>query len=366
MVDIPMAFGLSSFFKKSISTGREESYLGIDIGASAVKIVELKGVRGVPTLATYGELQLGPYENTDIGTVTHLPSERLVEAVVDILREAGAVGTQALFAFPYSASFTNIISVPTVDEKQIATMVPVEARKYIPAALSKVALDWLVLGVNQESRETEVLLSAIYNEAIGRYNTVIQRAGLQSVGSEIELFSTIRAVVAPTDTSVAVLDMGASSTRLYIVEGGFIRKTHSVPMSGMEMTLTLKNTINVDFVTAEERKRTLGLAAGDENPAAQKALTQALNRGLRELHIVMSRHEEEHGTKITKIILSGGASLLQGLPAHVSDMFGRPVVQGAPFDKVAYPAFLEDTLKSAGPSFAVAVGVALQGFANQK
>ncbi len=364
-----MAFdlsSLSSIFKLDSSSASRGGVIGIDIGASAIKIIQLKNERGLPTLETYGELQLGPYEGGDIGRTTNLPPTKIVEALVDILREAAASGTRATFALSYSSSFINVISVPALDEGQISAMLPVEARKYVPLSLSRVTLDWTALSVNEEKRETEILLSAVYNEAFARYESIMQGAGLEIISNEIELFSSIRSVVTPADTAVAMLDIGASSTRLYIIENGFVRKTHSVLMSGSEMSSALATGFSIPFADAEEMKRTYGMLGGDPEGRARKILIESIERGLRELHIVVSRYEQEHGVQMQKIILSGGGSLLSGLDAYVQTIFTCPVAYADPFSKVAYPAFLEDTLKKAGASFAVAVGVALRGFQFEK
>jgi len=362
-----MAIGLSSLTsflntKAKVPSPRGDVFLGIDIGASAIKIVQLKNQKGVPTLETYGELQLGPYEGVDIGRGTHLPPTKLVEALVDILREAEATGKKAYYAFSYSSSFTKIINVPTIDEDKIATILPVEARKYVPLSLTKVTLDWLALSTRESTNDTEVLLSAIYNESIKRYKEILSGAELIGVESEIELFSSIRSVVMPTDTTVAILDLGASSTRLYIVTKGLVRKTHSVPMSGVEMTRVLEKELEVDFAKAEEIKRTYGLVPDNADLRIRKVLTQTLTRGMREIHTVISRYEAEENIQVEKVALSGGASLLRGLDTFVTDIVSKPVVFADPFNKVAYPAFLEDTLKASGPMFAVAIGVALRAF----
>ena len=363
-----MAFGLSSladFFRSEEDTpSLKDGVLGIDIGSSAIKIVKLKEVRGAPTLETYGELQLGPYEGVDVGRTTHLTEQKTIEALVDILREAGATGKNATFAISYNSSFTTIIDVPTLDLEKIASIIPIEARKYIPISLSKIALNWTILGVDEAEKTTKVALTATYNDAVTRYNSIIQGSGLYSLGSEVEIASSVRATVDPKDDRVAVLDFGASTTRLYIVEKGVVTKTHSVLMSGFEITKALEVALGVEFKDAEELKRTVGLLGSANDPRVQKIITQELEHGLREIHTVMVRYEEADGIKIQKVILSGSGGLLKGLSAYVSDMFSRPVHMAEPFSKIAYPVFLEDVLKESGPTFGVAIGVALHAFQN--
>lgn len=361
-----MAFGLSSltsFLKADImKTPMHGGVLGVDIGSSAIKIVQLKDIKGVPTLETYGELQLGPYEGVDIGRGTHLTPQKMIEALIDILREAGATGKDVAFSLSYNSSFTTTIKVPTMDQEKIGAMIPIEARKYIPISLTKVSLDWFPLAVNETDKTTNVLISAIYNEAYARYESIMKGSDLRTIASEIEIFSSIRSIVSPKDDIVAILDFGASSTRMYIIEKGVIGKTHSVLLSGIELTTALEKGLQMEFKDAEEIKRDVGLRGRENNPQIQKTLIGTLERGLRELHTVIKRYEEAREISIEKIILSGSGALLDGVAPYVGDLFSKKVTTSDPFSKVAYPAFLEDTLKDAGPTFAVAVGVALRAF----
>jgi Tfp pilus assembly PilM family ATPase len=118
---------------------------------------------------------------------------------------------------------------------------------------------------------------------------------------------------------------------------------------------------SIEFRVAEEMKRTQGLGIVADDSTLEKAFVNILERGFREIHTVMKRYEEEEGIAIEKVVLTGGGALLTGLVPYTRDMLSYPVEVADPFSKVAYPAFLEDTLREAGPSFAVAVGVALRG-----
>ena len=133
-----MAF-LSSLFKK------ETSVLGIDIGSSAVKVVQVKKKHGRAVLETYGELALGPYAGIEVGRATNLPAEKRIEAVKDILREAKTTTVICGAALPLSASLISFITIPPVPDKQVGDVVAIEARKYIPVPLSEVLLDYSII-----------------------------------------------------------------------------------------------------------------------------------------------------------------------------------------------------------------------------
>ena len=117
----------SSFFSKG-----GQSVLGIDIGSSAIKIVQIKKKRGRAVLETYGELALGPYAGIEVGRSTILPKEKIVEALRDILREAKTTTVSSGIALPLSSSLISFITIPHVPDKQLSEVISIEARKYIP------------------------------------------------------------------------------------------------------------------------------------------------------------------------------------------------------------------------------------------
>jgi type IV pilus assembly protein PilM len=352
---------LSSLLKKDIGKSDSGAVIGVDVGSSSIKVVQLHLNKEVATLDTYGELQLGPYDNTEIGRSVRLRPDKLIEAFIDILREAGTTAKSISLAISYNATFTAVITIPTDDPVKADQMLTIEARKYIPVPLTDVTLDWVPISLTEDRKGTKGLIVAIHNEALSRYDAMVHGSDLPSVAREIELFSTIRTTLSQNDTTVGVIDLGAGSTKIYLVHNGVIGKSHSIQMNGVEITSLIAKTLGVDFHVAEEQKRRQGLGIITDNPALEKGFTDILSRGFREIHTIIRRFEEEEHVHIEKVILTGGGAVLRGLVTYVTDALSTSVVIADPFTKVAYPAFLEDTLKEAGPSFAVALGVALRG-----
>jgi type IV pilus assembly protein PilM len=360
-----MAFDLSAltaFLTGNSAPSTKDGVLGIDIGASSIKIVQIQEEKRIPTLKTYGEILLGPYGAAELGRDTHLPEHKKVEALLDIMREAEVTTKTIAFSLSYSSSFTTTIEVPTLDQAQIGTMIPVEARKYVPIPLTKVALDWFPIGPDTERGVTRVFISAIYTVAAARYEALIKSANLSIYANELEIFSTVRSLLSSANETVAILDIGATSTRMYLITNGIVRKTHSVLMSGVELTHALEKEMQINFTRAEEIKRSAGLLGVGDEPRVQKALAAGLERGLRELHMVMKQYERDEKVTVSHITVSGGGALLQGLIPYVQDVFGTKVALADPFSKVAYPAYLEETLKRTGPLYTVAIGAALAAF----
>lgn len=358
-----------SFFQKTT-----ESVVGIDFGSSSIKLVQLKRKGGRAVLETYGELALGPYAGIEIGRATNLPIEKRIEALRDLMREANVTSKSAGLSVPLSATLISLIEVPTLDERRMAEMVPIEARRYIPVPISEVTLDWWVIPKAEElfaapegmedhkadTNKSDVLLVAILNEALERNKQIVRGVGLENVFYEIEIFSAVRAALDQGIQPVMVLDMGAGSTKLYLVEHGIVKDSHIINRGSQDITLSLASTLNISVAEAEEMKRTIGLSTSPEHKKVSESISIVLGSIFSEASRVMLSFEKKTNAPLSKVVLTGGGAVLRGFTQAAQVYFKTDVVPAEPFEKVTTPAFLSDTLKSIGPEFAVAVGIALR------
>lgn len=356
-------------FKKILSGLGEKapagplSTVGIDIGGSTVKVVELEETPKAVTLRTYGELQLGPYEGKPLGEVVTLNEQHRVEAVTDVLREAGVASRRGTLAMPLSSSFLTVLSLPPVPNgpDDLATRVPVEARKYVPLPLTDVTLDWTELPTGDKSGMSEVMLAAVENRALEEYRSLLSAIGMTAEPSEIEAFSLLRSIWREGDTSIAVIDMGARSTKLYIVRAGTLERLHRVGQGGQEITRRVSNELKITFEAAENQKRSYDRAS-ETGAQIYKSAMSVVESPLAEFKRLIEQYEARLGQPVGRIVLGGGVAASLHLTEFAQDRLGRPVELANPFAKVAYPAFMEDTLLSIGPSFGVALGAALRQF----
>ena len=259
---------LRSLFS-NLAKDRSESVVGIDVGSSAIKVVQMRREKGKAILETYGAIALGPYGGLEIGRATNLTTDKIIEALKDVLREANVNGRDTALSIPYSASLVSVIKVPEVSEKQLAGMIPIEARKYIPVPIGEVMLDWFVVPQERQTvtdqeggaqKKMSVLLVAIHNDTIGKYRAIVEGVSLTASFFEIEVFSSVRASLDHGIAPVAVLDMGAGSTKLYIVERGIVRESHIVNRGSQDITLAISQSLNITVAQAEEMKRVKGLS----------------------------------------------------------------------------------------------------------
>jgi type IV pilus assembly protein PilM len=360
---------MASFFSSLFN--KETSVLGVDIGSSAIKIVQIKKKRGRAVLETYGELALGPYAGIEVGRATSLPVEKIVEALKDVLRESKTTTTICGAALPLSSSLISFITVPNVPEKQLNEVIALEARKYIPVPLDEVMLDWSPIPredsyvTNEEVSKTEkqgsdFLVVAIHNEYLNDYQTIMTASSLHPKFYEIEIFSSIRVVVEQGMQTNMIIDIGARTTKLYIVERGILRASHIINKGGQDITLALSRALSIPVSQAEDWKRAYGLKGGPEHKELTEIITVNLDYILYEANSALLNYQKKYLKNVNKVILTGGGVLIKGFIDLAKISFQTEVAYADPFGRLETPAFLAEEFLRAGPEFAVAIGTAMR------
>ena len=357
--------------KNALGKKRSDSVVGVDVGGSSVKVVELRKEKGRAVLMTYGELALGPYNNQEIGKSVILEPEEIASAIKDVLKESNVTTKEAVVSIPLRSSLLTVIEIPFVDKDKMDQMIPLEARKYIPVPISEVTLDWWIIPKQEDSAKfkspvyskksstAEVLIVAIHNSAIEKYQKAFELASLNPKSFEIESFSAMRSVFKHDMSATMVIDVGASSTKIVIVDFGIVRTSHILSKGSQDITLALSKSLGIDFLKAEEVKRQFGTLS-KQDASVTSVVTQTVEYLLYEANKILGNYQKKSHRSIDKVILIGGGSTLKNFKELVEKNFGTQVLYGDPFSKTETPAFWEPVLKEAGPSFAVAVGLALK------
>lgn len=348
-----------NFLKKKVT-----SVIGIDIGSSAIKVIQIKKDNNRAVLETYGELALGPYEGTQVGRSTRLTTDKVVEALNDIIKEAKVTTKIGSLAIPMKASMVTLVRLPkNVDQEKLSTLVPIEARKYIPVPADEVTMDWFTVPqADPEKAEFfEVIAVAIHNDTLSKYNTIITNSGIETNFLEVEMFSTARAVIQQSEAdAVLIVDMGAGSTKSYIIDQGIIRDSHVISKGSQDLTLAIANSLTVSFDQAEQLKRNMGNNQSSEDINIMQITDLILNPIFSEINSVANNYQRKFNKKISKAILTGGGFLLPGITDKAKEKIGLPIEIAKPFSKVSTPAFLKETLEATGYTFSTAIGLALR------
>ena len=369
---------MSNFFKNLLKSS-DGSVIGIDVGSSALKIIQIKKKHGRAVLETYGSISLGPRTNLSVGQVTNLPPDKIGEALLDLIHEANVTCLTGGLSIPFRASLVSLIELPALGEKKLQEMIPLEARKYIPVPISEVTLDWWVVPSDHDSaldfvenddpqkriqeaqaKKTEVLVVSIHNDVLNNYTAIVKQVGLQQSFFEIEMFSSTRALLSGETQPVLIFDFGASSTKIYILDRGIIRYSHVINRGSQEISLTISRSVGVTFDQAEQIKRNLGTGQVPNEKNIYDAISLTLDYIFSEANSTVLNYQRKYNKVISKVILTGGGSNMRGVLEMAKANFQTEVVLGNPFAKIETPAFMDEVLKSVGSEFAVAIGIALR------
>lgn len=349
-----------------------KKFVGIDIGTSSIRAVEISGRGQNRRLENYGEIsnllfQERPFRVFDKDTLL-LSDSDIADAIQLIYQETGVQTREAVFSIPDFCSFFTSFELPTMSKEEIEEAVRYEVRSYVPLPVSEITLDWIITSGEVSKTPLKILVVAILNDVIEQYQNIARFSRLNLKVLEPEVFAMARSTIKKEDGNkiINLVDMGARSTTSNILEKGVLKMSHSFNVGGSELTQVLAKALNIDYNKAEALKRKYGLAAVTEDPEAKQNVREILlplvDSIVEEIKKTWRDFYKNEGKEIEKVIISGGLTLLPNLKEYFSEEFKKEIQIADPFLGIQYPPVLEPVLKKRGPSYSVAVGLALKGF----
>lgn len=338
--------------------------IGLDIGSSFIKVVQLKREKEKIVLETYGEIALGPYAGLASGQAVHLGEEKTIEALQDLFKEAKITAKDTTIAIDPSAAYVSLVKVPKVDDNELRTMMPLEARKYIPVPLTEVQMDWwhvpTNINIGAEERMINIVLAAVNNETLTNYDRMVQKLGLKNVEYEIGGYSLIRGSSPLAKGMVLYVDIGAQVTTLSLTYQSIVLDMHVISRGSQDSTNQLSKALSIPIETAEETKQTFGYLGDKSNPYIKDIMELSSYPLFGEVARLSLMFERKYNQNIEGIILSGGGARVPG----IIDVYNQTVhIAGrviTPFEQIEVPSFLAEMIAKVGPSYAVAIGCALK------
>ena len=342
-----------------------KKFLGVDVGSSAIKIIELSSFAGRIKLSNFGEIPAKsvfkePFRTFEKNAL-YLSVDDITRAIKAILEEAKIKTKQAFFSIPDFATFFTTFDLPPMTEQELPSAVKIEARKHIPVPLSEVIFDWRVLDKKhlEKKKKLTILLAAVPHEIINRYRKIAQKAELKLISLEAEIFSLVR-VFGEEDKIISIIDIGARTTTCNIIENKILKRSFSIDIGGDLLSERVGKSLEIGPEEGENLKKEFGIQP--EGEKVREVLIPLLNTILFEVKKIFQNYELKEGKTIQKVILTGGEANLRGLLEYSKIQLEKEVEIGDPFRRIIYPVILEETLKKIGPAFSIAVGLALKGF----
>lgn len=343
------------------SMSQDNLFLGIDIGDSSLKMVELKKKNHKIYLSNYAFS-----ENVSEVNFTKIEDiDYLAQAINKVRAEAGITSQKVTVSLPTFSVFSSIISLSNVDKKGLADAVNEEAKKVIPLPLEEMILDWKIIpdknNKTQAKGNIRIFLTGSPKKLVKKYIDVFKKAKLNLASLETETFSLVRSLVGDDKTTVMIVEIGANSTDLSIVKESIPVLNRSLAVCGSSVTKILSEKLGLNYAQAEQFKFDMSVALGTETTEdLPKLIAAALEPIITEIQYMLDFFRSQGGDSVEKIILSGGSALLLNLSDYFSKRLNLKVIIGDPWERIVYPAGLKPVLSEAGPRLAVAVGLAMR------
>lgn len=334
------------------------SFLGIDIGTSSIKIVELKKEGARPKLISYGFSEsLGGKLNND----WQLNIKKTAQAINKIRKESGMISYNAVAALPTYSVFSSILNLSNVDKKDIASAVHWEAKKVIPLPLEDIILDWKKIEEKSTGKDMKVLLTGAPRSLVKKYIDIFKEAEVNLLSLETETFSLVRSLLGPDKSVVMLVEIGTNTTDISVIDKNIPMLSRSIDIGGLTITRSIGNNLGIGLERAEQFKYDLGInSLNSIQDVVPKTIIETLGPIINEIKYVINLFQGKGSKKVEKIILSGGSSLLVNFVNYLSKTLDMNVIIGDPWSRIDYPLELKPVLDEIGPRMSIAIGLALR------
>jgi len=346
--------------------GKSKAVVGLDIGSSAVKAVELK-TAGKNVKVVAFAIQPVPPDSIVDGAI--IDGAAVAEAIRRVFENKAFKTKEVAASLSGNAVIVKKINLPVMTEAELAESIYWEAEQYIPFDIQDVNLDYQILdaGTGAESSGTmDVLLVAAKKEKIADYTGVISQAGRVPVIVDVDAFALQNAYevnygLEPGQV-VVLLNAGASAININIVTGDQSVFTRDISMGGNSYTEAVQKELNLPFESAEQLKcghPVDGVTVEEVTPVLHAMTENVLLEIQKTFDFFKATASSD---RIDRIVLSGGASRVDGFVQALQERFSTTVEMFDPFKKIAFdPGKLGiEDVEALAPSAAVAVGLALR------
>ncbi len=343
----------------------KKNLVGLDIGSSAVKAVELQAKRGTVELVSLG------YENLPGDTIVDgqiMELNNVSNVVSNIFREHQIKTDRVVAGVSGHSVIVKNIVVPQMSEEELEESIDWHAEEHIPFDIADVSLDYQITGRTHDA--LQVLMAACKRDKIANVKQAIQLAGKQPVVIDVDAFALqncyeVNYRPAPGQV-VALLNIGAATMNINILNGTKSVFTRDVSVGGNQYTGLLQKELGLTFEQAESVKRGMPLPEGTEERDIHPILETVSDILALEISKTMDFYRataEEGEAAVQMILISGGGSKLPGLVEYLSQRFEISVEVFDPFRGIRVDArrFDPDYMREVVPEMAVAVGLALRG-----
>jgi type IV pilus assembly protein PilM len=342
----------------SILSGGLSDFFGLDIGTTAIRLVQLAGHERVKALQRYAYVPVDPKVTMSDATASQ---QTLAQAVKDLVAKSGVSTKNVAVGLPSQRVFTTVVDIERLADDELGKSIQYQADSLIPTPLAESKMDWQALGDSPvDKTKVEVLLSSVPNEYVEKRLDILESIGLNVIAFEPDSMALARAVV-PADSTTAqmVIDIGSNGTDLVAVIAGTPRLIRAIPTGYEAIIKAAMQNLNIDDAQARQFVTKFGLNQQKLEGQIYHAISGTVDLLMSEIEksikFFSTRYPDQ---KLDRILVTGGASVLPEFPIYVANKFGVSVEIGNAWRNVSFPAAKQNELLSISNQFGVAAGLA--------
>lgn len=336
-------------------------FFGLDIGSHTIKAVQLAKKGNQHQL-----LAAGTAPSTLKGLVSESEADltSLVTVIKKLYQEAKIKTKNVASALPQDQVSAKLITLPKLSEEELESALKWEAEQYVPFPLSEATLAHQIVGQVDKNGQSkmEVLLVAASTRLIDKLQKILKTAGLNPVSIEMEISAIARSLIAPEANPKMVVDLGAKTTDLAMVENGQVTFTVSTATAGEALTRAVAYGLELDPSQAEAYKKAYGVDTNKLEGKVAQAINPILDVIVKEIEKTL-KYTQAKGKTVNQIILTGGTANLPEIAGLLAQKLNLEIQIGNPFSRVNVDPNLVKIPKSEIPLYAAAVGLALKEIA---
>ncbi|MDB5171170.1 MAG: Pilus assembly protein PilM [Candidatus Saccharibacteria bacterium] len=342
---------MSSFLSPS------SDFFGLDIGTTAIRLVQLRGTGDAKALVKYAYV---PLESTIALSESKGDQAKLAETVKQLVGQAGVNTKNVAVGIPSSRVFTTVADVERLPENELAQSIRYQADSLIPTPLAESKVDWAVIGDSPSDKlKQEIILSSVANKFVESRLDMLESIGLNVVAFEPDNLAMARALAVPDTTPQLLLDVGRRTTDLVVVLNGVPHLTRSIPTGVEAIVRATTQNLNIDEKQAEQFVFKFGMSKEKLEGQVLQAISGTVDMLTTEIEKSIKFFQTRYvGAKIERIIVTGGASVIPEFPLYLANKFGLNVEIGNAWRGVSYAQDRQNELLGISNQFGVAVGLA--------
>jgi len=355
-----------SFLNKKIFNYAND-IMGLDLSDLSIKVAKFEDEGGEQKVISYGSVKI-PMGSISDGEIKK--KDQVILAIKKLVQQAGPrklKTKKVICSLPETKAFLRIITIPTMNVDEVKEAVKWEMEANIPLPLDQVYYDWQILEKNlvEEKNKISLLVVAISKPVVDEIINVLESAGLQPVGLEIESIAQARSLVdeKKEDKTVLIVDIGDRRTSFLITKNNIPCFTSSIPISGQSMTDAISKGLSIPLDEAENMKLNYGIGSDFKNDAIFNAVKPVLDSFSSEIErsIDFFISGLQYSTKVDSIIVCGGGANAKGLIPYISKKIGRELELGNSWVNIRTGKSLPLIERNESVQYSTALGLALKG-----